>query len=231
MSVETPEQTGQQTGQENEQTGQQTGQENEQTGQENEQTGQQTGQEAAAATPRKRTPDTSTVTLDGINAATLGTADLIAASAPMRERNEPQKAMDKVAARAYAAWIKADRPSVWNKIPVITYFLDEDDVPKYKFLIRRACAIVEPEGDAPGVRVRFGNEFTLSEAMAAKMKDEEHPEGRMDLAGKHVLAWAAVDKRAVEDGSKTAPTSNAKTGTPAAEDGKKRPGQQGRSKK
>jgi hypothetical protein len=208
MSVETPEQTGPQTGQES----------------------PQEPTETASATPRKKTPDTSTVSLDGINAATLAIPDLIAAAAPMRERKEQQKAMDKVAARAYAAWVKAGRPSVWNKMPVITYFLDEDDVPKYKFLIRRACAIVEPEGDAPGVRVRFGNEFTLPETMAAKMKDAEHPEGRPDLAGKHVLAWAAVDKRAVEDGSKTAAQTDAKVDDAATDDGK-RPGQRGRGSK
>lgn len=159
-------------------------------------TGSQDGQEgteaATPATPRAKAPDTSTVALDAINAATLAAPDLITASAPMRERSDQQKAMDKVAARAYEAWVKADRPSVWAKIPVVTYFLSEDDVKKYRYLIRRACAIVEPVGDSAGVRVRFGNEFTLSEAMAEKI-------GRPDDSGKTVLAWAAVDKRTMED--------------------------------
>lgn len=143
-------------------------------------------------TARKRAPDVTGLTLDDINAATLAVPDLVAASAPVRERSDQQKWMDAVAVKAYDAWVKAKKPSVWQKIPVITYFLDDDDLPKYKYLIRRACSIVEPVDGSPGVRVRFGNEFTLSEAMAAKME-------RPDLAGKTVLAWAAVDKRATED--------------------------------
>ena len=154
------------------------------------------GQDAASGTEtpkaRSKAPDTSDVDLDAINAATLAPSDLITASAPMRERSDQQKAMDKVAARAYEAWVKAERPSVWAKIPVVTYFLAEDDVKKYRYLIRRACSIVEPEGDSTGVRVRFGNEFTLSEQMAEKL-------GMANNAGKTVLAWAAVDKRTMED--------------------------------
>lgn len=158
----------------------------------NAQDGQGAPEDAKETKPRQKAPDTSTVALDAINAATLAPSDLINASAPMRERSDQQKAMDKVAARAYEAWVKADRPSVWAKIPVVTYFLSEEDVTKYRYLIRRACAIVEPVGDSAGVRVRFGNEFTLSEAMAEKL-------GMPDNAGKTVLAWAAVDKRTMED--------------------------------
>lgn len=158
----------------------------------NAQDGQSGTNDAKETKPRQKAPDTSTVELDAINAASLASTDLINASAPMRERSDQQKAMDKVAARAYEAWIKAERPSVWAKIPVVTYFLSEDDVKKYRYLIRRACAIVEPVGDSGGVRVRFGNEFTLSEQMAEKL-------GMPDNAGKTVLAWAAVDKRTMED--------------------------------
>lgn len=158
----------------------------------NAQDGQSGTEDAKETKPRAKAPDTSTVDLDAINAATLAPSDLINASAPMRERSDQQKAMDKVAARAYEAWVKAERPSVWAKIPVVTYFLSEEDVTKYRYLIRRACAIVEPVGDSAGVRVRFGNEFTLSEAMAEKL-------GMPDNAGKTVLAWAAVDKRTMED--------------------------------
>lgn len=145
--------------------------------------------------PRAKAPDTSSVDLDAIKAAAFAPADLVSASAPMRERSDQQKAMDKIAARAYEEWVKADRPSLWAKIPVVTYFLTAEDVPRYRYLIRRACAIVEPSGDSAGVRVRFGNEFTLSEAMAEKL-------GRKDDAGKTVLAWAAVDKRTMESEDK-----------------------------
>lgn len=144
---------------------------------------------------RKPPPDTSDVTLEGINAATLALPDLVAASAPTRERSEQQKAMDEVAKRAYQAWIDADKPSMWQKIPVVTYFLTDEELPKYRYLIRRACAIVEPIGDSRGVRERFGNVFTLSEQMASKVN-------RPDLAGRNVLAWAAVDKRATAEDKK-----------------------------
>lgn len=158
----------------------------------NAQDGQGTPEDKKDTKPRAKAPDTSTVELEAINAATLAPSDLVTASAPMRERSDQQKAMDKVAARAYEAWITAEKPSAWAKIPVVTYFLSEEDVSKYRYLIRRACAIVEPVGDSAGVRVRFGNEFTLSEQMAEKL-------GMPGNAGKTVLAWAAVDKRTMED--------------------------------
>jgi hypothetical protein len=160
-------------------------------GQGNTETPAADGAETPTAT-RAKAPDTSGIELDAINAAALAPADLIEASAPTRERKPEQKAMDEVAAKAYAAWLKAQRPTVWGKMPVVTYFLTEEEVPGYRYLIRRACSIVEPAEGSPGVRVRFGNEFTLSEEMAAKI-------GRPDDAGKTVLAWAAVDKRTMED--------------------------------
>jgi hypothetical protein len=142
----------------------------------------------ADKTTKRRIPDVSDVTLDAINGAALGSADLIAASAPVRERSDQQKAMDAVATRAYEAWVKAEKPGTWGKMPVVTYFLDAEELPKFRYLIRRACEFVEPVEGSPGVRVRFGNEFTLREDMAAKI-------GKPDFAGKTVLAWAAVDKR------------------------------------
>jgi hypothetical protein len=141
---------------------------------------------------RSKAPDTSKISVDAINAAALATPELIQAAQPMRERSAEQKVMDKVAERAYDAWVKAERPSTWSKVPVVTYFLAPEDVRAYSYLIRRACAIVEPQGDSIGVRARFGNEFTLSAQMAEKI-------GRPDDAGKTVLAWAAVDKRAADE--------------------------------
>jgi hypothetical protein len=180
MSVETPEQTGQT----EEQTNQQAGQDGQQAGQD--------GQQEAKPRAKAKTPDTSKITAEAINAATLAAPDVIAAAQPMRERSPEQKQMDKVAQRAYAEWVKADRPSAWGKVPVVTYFLAPDDVAAYRYLIRRACAVVQPEGSSIGVRVRFGNEFTLSQQMAEKIN-------RPDDAGKIVLAWAAVDKRSTEE--------------------------------
>jgi hypothetical protein len=141
---------------------------------------------------RAKAPDTTGITADDINAAVLAIPDLVSAAAPVRERSAEQKIMDGVAAKAYAEWIKAKKPSVWQKMPVVTYFLDAEKVPAYRYLIRRACAIVEPADGSTGVRVRFGNEFTLSEAMAKKI-------GKTELTGKTVLAWAAIDKREATD--------------------------------
>jgi hypothetical protein len=146
----------------------------------------------AEKAPRAKAPDTSKITADEINAAVLATPDLVSAAAPVRERSAEQKLMDTVATKAYAEWIKAKKPSVWQKMPVVTYVLDAEKVPAYRYLIRRACAIVEPADGSTGVRVRFGNEFTMSEAMATK---HGHPE----YAGKTVLAWAAIDKREAAD--------------------------------
>jgi hypothetical protein len=152
--------------------------------------GDKTDEKAKPA--RAKAPDTSKITAEGINAAVLAIPDLVSAAAPVRERSAEQKVMDGVAAKAYAEWIKAKKPSVWQKMPVVTYFLDAEEVPAYRYLIRRACAIVEPADGSTGVRVRFGNEFTLSEGMAAKIK-------RPELTGKTVLAWAAIDKREASD--------------------------------
>lgn len=116
-------------------------------------------------------------------------AEVIEATTPVRKRGSLQIAMDKVAVRAYAAWVERDRPSVWAKLPVITYYLDPEQVPEWRKMIRKACEFVTPQGDASGVRARFGkSEFVLTEEQAAKI-------GRPDDAGKTVLSWAAIDKR------------------------------------
>jgi hypothetical protein len=120
------------------------------------------------------------------------------ATTPTRVRRPKQLAMDTVAKQAYADWIAADRPMVWAKIPVITYFLDPDQVSDFRSLIKHACEIVNPETEGvTGVRARYGTEFVLSEKMATKI-------GKPDMAGKTVLTWAAVDKRKVTRGNANA---------------------------
>lgn len=126
--------------------------------------------------------------------------DFRTATTPVRNRKPVQLAMDAVAEQAYTDWTDADRPSIWQRMPVITYFLDPDQVAEYRKLIRRACDVVnatsyEKDGktvEPSGVRVRFGKEFVLSEKTAAKI-------GKPNEAGKTVLAWAAIDKRNVAD--------------------------------
>jgi hypothetical protein len=148
-----------------------------------------------AARTRSKAPDTSGITQDAIESGFVSIGGgLAAAGAPVRERKPEQKLMDAVAEKAYREWVTAGRPSQWEKLPVVTYFLDDEELPKYRYLIRRACAIVEPDNGATGVTVRFGNEFTLSEKMATRL-DPENVNGLLDHIGKNVLMWAAVDKR------------------------------------
>jgi hypothetical protein len=166
------------------------------------------GQGSETAKKKTKAPDTSGITADAINAATLATPDLRQSSQPVRVRKPEQLAMDAVAARAYKAWVDAKKPTAWDKMPVITYFLDDAEaVRSYRFLIVNACRITPSVTEGiSGVRARFGNEFTLSEEMAKNVK-------RPEMAGKIVLAWTAIDKRAAgEDKSATAATTNAMIG-------------------
>lgn len=157
--------------------------------------GTQSNGDAKPKAERAKAPDVSTISADAINAASLAIPEMVAAAEPERKRPEQQVVMDAVATKAYAAWVKAGRPAAWGKMPVVTYFLDEADLPKWRYLIRRACDVVKPEGTATGVRVLFGNEFTLSEGMAKKIDKPE-------AVGKTVLAWAAIDKRAPNKATK-----------------------------
>jgi hypothetical protein len=164
-------------------------------GEQDGESGQQEGEKERK--PRTKAPDTSGITAEDIESGFLSVGGgLASAGAPVRERKPEQKLMDAVAARAYQQWIAADRPSQWEKLPVVTYFLNDEELPKYRYLIRRACAIVEPDNGATGVTVRFGNEFTLSEKMANQL-DPANQNGLLDQIGKNVLMWAAVDKRQV----------------------------------
>lgn len=175
-------------------------------GQQDGEQGQQDGDtpttgEAPTPTPatpakaaRAKAPDTSGITAEGIKSAVLAMDVLLSASEPERARKDEQKLMDDVVANAYKRWVEAGRPTLWQKMPVGTYFLTEDELRPYKYLITQAAKIVKPEPDekgevAPGVTIRFGNEFTLTEEVAQRI------EGHEQDAGKTVLAFAAIDKQ------------------------------------
>jgi hypothetical protein len=162
-----------------------------------------TGTEQAEAQPEAQAeaPAPGTITTDMVQGFSVATEDFRATVTPVRARNDVQKAMDVVAANAYADWVKADRPSTWTKMPVITYFLAPEEVTPMRKLIRRAAEQVIPEGDATGARVRFGKEFVLAPEMAEKI-------GQADKAGKTVLAWAVIDKRVVSRGRNDSPDSD-----------------------
>jgi hypothetical protein len=138
-------------------------------------------------------PDTSGFNLDAIAGAVAAPAQIRTAAAPKIERKPEQMAMDKVAARAHASWVGAGRPAAWEKMPVITYFLDPTQVEGYKYLIRRAV-------DFHGTRVRFG-------APARVTKKLIHEAGlQPEFEGREILAWAVLDKRprTVKDEAKPA---------------------------
>jgi hypothetical protein len=148
------------------------------------------GEQAPELTPEQVAEAAKIAAVSGFTVAP--TEEFRTATTPVRKRSPVQAAMDAVAASAYADWIKADRPSTWSRMPVITYFLDPEEVEDYKRMIRRAVLNLDPDDPekANGVRARFGKEFPLTEKMAEKI-------GKPDEAGKTVLAWAAVDKRKV----------------------------------
>jgi hypothetical protein len=166
------------------------------TGQDGATTGDGSDQEKKA-TPRKKAPDTSKLDLDGIDAAILAPAELIKAATPIRARSDEQVKMDAVAQRAYDAWVKAGKPTLWQNMPVVTYFLDEgDELEGYRYLIKHSAAVVKDDAGTPGnARIRWGNEFTVSEEMAARLKNPDGSVGRPEVAGKTVLAWAVINKR------------------------------------
>jgi len=151
-------------------------------------------------TARAKAPDTSGITADDIGAGFVSVGgSLTAAGAPVRERKPEQKLMDAVAEKAYQEWLDADRPSQWDKLPVVTYYLTDEQLTPYKYLIKRACQHVEPAEGSRGVTVRYGNVFTLSEKMANKL-DPDNVHGLQDKIGLNVLMWAAVDRRTTSAG-------------------------------
>lgn len=127
-------------------------------------------------------PDTSGLNLDAIAGAVAAPAMVRTAAAPKLERKPEQMAMDKVAARAHAAWVTAGRPAAWEKMPVITYYLDPTHVEGFKYLIRRAV-------DFHGTRARFGSPARVTK----KLINEAGLQA--DFEGREILAWAVLDKR------------------------------------
>ena len=165
-------------------------------------------QKAAAKVAAEKAEADKIAAISGAEVAPTPDGDLtfITATTPVRARSAVQEAMDAVAAKAYADWVAADRPVLWQKMPVITYFLDPAELPEYRKLIRRAAQAVTPDGESTGVRIRFGKDFVLTEKMATKI-------GKPDAAGKTVLAWAAIDKRknSANGDASTNATTNATT--------------------
>lgn len=157
-----------------------------------------TNQVTETAAPRKKAPDTSGINLEAIDAAALAPAEVVKAATPTRARRDEQIRMDVVAQRAYDAWISAGKPTLWQNMPVVTYFLDEgEELEGFRHLIKQSASVVKNDaGESSIARIRWGNEFTVSEGMAARLRNPDGTVGRPEVAGKTVLAWAVINKRA-----------------------------------
>lgn len=150
-------------------------------------------------------PDTSGFALDAIAAAQAAPVEVRELAAPRAERKPEQLAMDKVAERAHKAWIEADRPNAWPKMPVVTYYLPPTHIEGYKYLIRRACDFI-------GARPKFGTPARVTKTLMAALakKGVNLP---ADYEGREILAWAVMDKR-------PRPTTNTAPATTPATDAK-----------
>jgi hypothetical protein len=132
-------------------------------------------------------PDTSAFSLDSITGAVAAPALVRTLAQPKLERKPEQIAMDKVAERAHEAWVKAGCPGAWDKMPVITYYLDPTHVEGFKYLIRRAT-------DFHGTRPRFGSPARVTKKLIAEMTAAGTPIPP-EYEGREILAWAVLDKR------------------------------------
>jgi hypothetical protein len=153
--------------------------------------------EEKKAPARKKAPDTSKIKLDDIDAVALAPVELVKAATPIRARSDEQVKMDAVAQRVYDKWVKDGKPTLWQNMPVVTYFLDEgEELEGYKYQIKNAAKVVKNAAGEPDVaRIRFGNEFTVTEEMAGRLRNPDGSVGRPEVAGKTVLAWSVLDKR------------------------------------
>lgn len=162
---------------------------------EGEQTGLTDEQKAAKAAAEA---EELAAELADIESATEAPAELLDETTPTRKRGDLQRAIDAIALRTYEAWIEKGRPSVWAKLPVITYYLDPEKVAERRKLIRKSPQVVRAQPyrrddgeyiEPTGVRIRWGaDDLVLTHEKAEKI-------GRPDDAGKTVLSWCVVDKR------------------------------------
>lgn len=135
-------------------------------------------------------PEMSVADIDG---GFILTAELATVSAPVRARNDKQRAMDKKVKELHALWIKASKPSTWDAMvkggAVATYFVEPDKSADLHKLITRAVSF-------HGLRSRMGTAFKVTEAHVAKFKLPA------EYLGREAISFAILDKRprATSDG-------------------------------
>jgi hypothetical protein len=113
-------------------------------------------------------------------------ADLADVAAPQRVRPAKQQAMDKVIAAIHARWGQVGRPTTWAKLMethvVKSYFVQPDQAGEIKRYIGSAAKL-------HGVRIKYGSEFIVSEALITKHNLPA------DYLGRTVISFAVMDKR------------------------------------
>lgn len=135
-------------------------------------------------------PEMSVADIDG---GFILTAELATVSAPVRARNDKQRAMDKKVKELHALWIKANKPSTWDAMvkggAVATYFVEPDKSADLHKLITRAVSF-------HGLRSRMGTAFKVTESHVAKFKLPA------EYLGREAISFAVLDKRprATSDG-------------------------------
>jgi len=118
--------------------------------------------------------------------AFLLTAELAGTTAPVRARNDKQRAMDTKVKELHAAWIKAGKPSTWDAMVksqvVATYFTEPDKTAELHKLINRAVTFHT-------LRVRMGTPFRVTEAHIKRFGLPSQ------FLGREAVSFAVLDKR------------------------------------
>lgn len=125
--------------------------------------------------------DFSALSVDLLASPAAVPAQVGAAAAPARVRDERQQAMDKVVKQLHNDWIAADRPAAWSAQPKTMYAVDPKAVEGLKYLIDRA-------GSYHGVAIRYGKPvrdqngrelvvFAVKDRRPRKQGDEAGSEG------------------------------------------------------
>lgn len=133
------------------------------------------------------------MSMEDIGGGFILTAELATTTAPVRARNDRQRAMDTKVKELHALWVKAQKPSTWENMvkggAVATYFLEPDKTADFHTLINRAVAF-------HGLRSRMGTAFKVTEKHIAKFNLPAQ------YLGREAVSFAILDKRprATSDG-------------------------------
>jgi hypothetical protein len=134
-----------------------------------------------------------TLSLDDINGGGFMLApELASVAAPVRARSDKQKAMDSKVKELHDKWLKASKPTVWDKMVsarvVATFFSPPELSAEYKKLVRTAVAFHD-------LRVKWGTPFTMTEKLRNTWKERFGIPIPEHYVGREVISYAVMDKR------------------------------------